>query len=151
MAKELIGALSTFFIMLPFWLLNRRIFRVENRLRFAFFFLVVNVIQLGALFLTAYSLFYVGQRTLTGMLVVFSIYLVLFLVTWATSKKPFRMSQVLSTEEEDFLFHEEKVQEGENEVILEEDRATLEVTAGDFTRSRKQDVNVTLEDIFRDN
>ena len=151
MAKELIGALSTFFIMLPFWLLNRRIFRVESRIRFAFLFLVVNIIQLGALFLAAYSLYYVGQRTLTGMLVVFSIYLVLFLVTWATSKKPFRMSQVLSPEEEDFLFERGVGQEDRNEVILEEDSATLEMTEGDFTRSRKQDVNRTLEDIFRDN
>ena len=64
---------------------------------------------------------------------------------------PFRMSQVLSPEEEDVLFERGVGQEDRNEVILEEDSATLEVTEGDFTRSRKQDVNRTLEDIFRDN
>lgn len=166
MIKELIGAICTFFVMLPFLLINQKIFQVKKQNRFAFLFLIVNIVQLGALFILATSLYFVGQRTLLGMLIVFTVFLFLFLYFWITSQKPMVIPTAEKKEDYTDLFHTQPLgtfQEGqpsenpssrgiiEEEKILEEDNFTRMVVEPDFEKFEKNNVRKTLEDIFKEN
>ena len=165
MIKEIIGAASAFFVLLPFLLINRRILKVEKQSRFAFLFLIVNTIQAAALTLLAYSLYSIGQRTLIGLIVVFCLFLFIFLVLFFSRKKNRRNAE----ESEEDLFSTQKIDRGqlnrageeasvqgddaillEEDLILEDDEATLAVEEPDFSQIEKKAVAMTLEDIFKE-
>ena len=166
MLKEIIGAVSVFFVMLPFLLINKKILKVEKQSRFAFLFLIVNLIQAAALTLMAYSLYTIGQKTLIGMIIVFSVYIFIFLILFFSRK---RTQGVQSMDEEEEIFQtqrldrsglsfndeatpseDEKVTVPEEDLILEDDEATLGVQDPDFSKIEKKEVKKTLEDIFKE-
>ena len=165
MIKEIIGAVSIFFVMLPFLLINKKILKVEKQSRFAFLFLIVNIIQAAALTLMAYSLYTIGQKTLIGMIIVFSAYLFIFLILFFSRKK----IQVEEDFEEEEIFRTQRLERNglaineeeepseasqetlpEEDLILEDDEATLGVQDPDFSKIEKKEVKKTLEDIFKE-
>lgn len=165
MLKELIGAVATFFVMLPFLFLNRRVFKVRKQGRFAVLFLLCNMVQAAFLLLLAYGLFTVGQECLYGMLGVFIVFFFMTLLLLITSKRKIVNTDIVGEEDEEFdeLFSEENFttkdfkgsikKEIENKPfddILMEDQYTMKVEEPDFSKIEKTEVMRTLEDIFKE-
>lgn len=169
MIKEVIGAVSTALVLLPFHFLNRIVFRQQNHNRYAFLFLLVNVPQVAALVLMAYSLYFVGQRTLTGWLISFIVFFFLFLFRWISSRKPLELpvavsenmefeTQPLSRKalkrQQDTLIPHKRPTHHEADLpedkILEEDAVTAILKVPDFSRVDKKEIKKTLEDIFKE-
>lgn len=171
MFKELIGAVATFFVMLPFLLSNLRIFKIKEQSKFAFMFLLINTLQGAFLFLLAYGLFTVGQRCLFGMLIVFTVFLFLTLIILIKSKRKITSKEYDEYDDEDDeeeLFDEDlyqtqkiardqkikvdikKEMEDREEQILEENQYTMNVGENDFNISENDEVIKTLEDIFKE-
>ncbi len=174
MIKELVGVVTTFFVMLPFLWINIIIFKINDRKKFVFLFLFINIIQGAFLFLLAYGLFVFGQESLKGMLIVFMVYLFLFLILLFTYRR--RITRIKEgeeseeneeDEEEDGLAEEEladvfydeelfetqkmeKTDSVSNENILEEDQYTRSVEEPDFSKIEKEEVLKTLDDIFKE-
>jgi hypothetical protein len=172
--KEFIGGATTFLVMLPFLLLNRYIFRIKNQNKFILFFLIANIVQAAFLLLLAYGLFFIGQNTLFGMLIVFTIFLFLNLFFLIMSK---RKISLLDNEENDEMeedknisfFDEElyedrriartqkvrnnlkkEIEDLSNDQILEENQFTKNVDDIDFESLDKSEINKILEDIFKE-
>ncbi|KAF0092261.1 MAG: hypothetical protein FD141_445 [Fusobacteria bacterium] len=173
MMKELIGGVTTFLVMLPFLLLNRYIFRINNHKKFILFFLIVNIIQGAFLFLLAYGLFVFGQNTLFGMLIVFTIFLFLNLLLLIMSKRKLSIINFYEGEdgedEDSDLYDEElfedqriartqevksnikkEIDDLSNDQILEENHLTKKVDDIDFDSLDKSEINKMLEDIFKE-
>lgn len=177
MMKELIGGITTFLVMLPFLLSNRYIFRVKNQKKFIFLFFIINIIQAAFLILLAYGLFFVGNNTLFGMLIVFTIFLFLNLFFLIMSKRKINIinyndedeDEDFQEDEDDDLFDEElfedqrisrtqkvksnikkEIDELSNDQILEENQFTKKVDEIDFESLDKSEINKILEDIFKE-
>ena len=173
MMKEFIGSATTFFVMLPFLLLNRYIFRIKNQNKFILLFMMVNIIQGAFLLLLAYGLFVVGQNTLFGMLIVFTVFLFLNLFFLIMSKRKVSLLVLEEDDEQenqnsDFfdeeLFEDRRIartQEVNNNIkneiknlpndqILEENQFTEKVVDIDFESLDKSEINKLLEDIFKE-
>lgn len=176
MIKELVGVVTTFFVMLPFLLLNRNIFKINDKNKFAFLFLVINTIQGAFLLLLAYGLFIVGQKCLIGMIIVFTVYLFLFLVLLFTHRRRVakleeekEIKEVTEEDLADIIFQEElfqtqklartqsvidnikeEMEDSANENILEEDQCTMLVEEPDFSKIEKEEILRTLDDIFKE-
>lgn len=173
MMKEFIGSATTFFVMLPFLLLNRYIFRIKNQNKFILLFMMVNIIQGAFLLLLAYGLFVVGQNTLFGMLIVFTVFLFLNLFFLIMSKKKVSLLVLEEDDEQenqnsDFfdeeLFEDRRIARTQkvknnikneiknlpNDQILEENQFTEKVVDIDFESLDKSEINKLLEDIFKE-
>ncbi len=170
MIKELIGGVTTFFVMLPFLLLNRYIFRINNHKKFILFFLMVNIIQGAFILLLAYGLFIFGQTTLFGMLIIFTIFLFLNLFILIMSKRKISITNEEDEEDEDSDLYDEELFEDQriartqkvksnikkeiedlsNDQILEENQYTMKVEDIDFEKLEKTEINKILEDIFKE-
>lgn len=176
MIKELIGGVTTFFVMLPFLLLNRYVFKIKNQKKFAFSFILANAAQGAFLFLLAYGLFSVGQDTLFGMLIVFTVFLFFNLFLLISSKRRIARDANEDSEyddedddEDDNLYDEElfeseklartqklkgniakEMEDLSNDDILEENQFTMKVEDPDFSKIEKSEVMKTLEDIFKE-
>ena len=169
MMKELIGGITTFLVMLPFLLSNRYIFRVKNQKKFIFLFFIINIIQAAFLILLAYGLFFVGNNTLFGMLIVFTIFLFLNLFFLIMSKRKINIINYNDEDEDDDLSDEElfedqrisrtqkvksnikkEIDELSNDQILEENQFTKKVDEIDFESLDKSEINKILEDIFKE-
>lgn len=174
MMKEFIGSATTFLVMLPFLLLNRYIFRIKNQKNFILFFMMVNIIQGAFLLLLAYGLFVVGQNTLFGMLIVFTIFLFLNLFFLIMSKRKINLLDIEEDDEleedknSDFfdeeLFEDRKIARTQkvknnikneikdlpNDQILDENQLTEKVVDIDFESLDKSEINKLLEDIFKE-
>lgn len=177
MMKELIGGVTTFLVMLPFLLLNRYIFRMKNHKKFILFFLMVNIIQVAFLLLLAYGLFIVGNNTLFGMLIVFTIFLFLNLFILIMSKRKLSIINYYDNGEDDEdgededsdlydeeLFEDQRIARTQevksnikkeiddlsNDQILEENHLTKKVDDIDFDSLDKSEINKMLEDIFKE-
>lgn len=173
MMKEFIGGATTFLVMLPFLLLNRYIFRIKNQKNFILFFLMSNIVQVAFLLLLAYGLFIVGQNTLFGMLIVFTIYLFLNLFFLIMSKRKINLLDIEENDEmeehnSDFfdeeLYEDRKIARTQkvrnnikkemddlpNDQILEENQLTKKVDDIDFESLDKSEINKILEDIFKE-
>jgi len=173
MIKELIGGVTTFFVMLPFLLLNRYVFRIKDQKKFILFFLMINIIQGAFLFLLAYGLFIFGQNTLFGMLIVFTIFLFLNLFFLILSKRKINLRNYddeEAQEDEDSDLYDEELYEDQriartqkvkssikkeldtlsNDQILEENQYTKNVDDIDFESLDKSEINKMLEDIFKE-
>lgn len=173
MMKEFIGSATTFFVMLPFLLLNRYIFRIKNQNKFILLFMMVNIIQGAFLLLLAYGLFVVGQNTLFGMLIVFTVFLFLNLFFLIMSKRKVSLLVLEEDDEQenqnsDFfdeeLFEDRRIARTQkvknnikneiknlpNDQILEENQFTEKVVDIDFESLDKSEINKLLEDIFKE-
>ena len=172
MMKEFIGSATTFFVMLPFLLLNRYIFKVKNQKNFILLFMMVNIVQGAFLLLLAYGLFIVGQNTLFGMLIVFTVFLFLNLFLLIMSKRKINLLDVEEDSEiednSDFfdeeLYEDQKIDRTQkvkndlkkeiddlpNDQILEETQLTKKVDEIDFESLDKSEINKLLEDIFKE-
>lgn len=176
MMKELIGGITTFLVMLPFLLSNRYIFRINNQKKFILFFIIVNIIQGTFLLLLAYGLFIVGQNTLLGMLIVFTIFLFLNLFFLIMSKRKINIINYFEEEEDEEyededsdlydeeLFQDQRIASTQkvkgdvkkeidvlsNEQILKENQITKKVDEIDFESLDKSEINKILEDIFKE-
>ncbi len=174
MIKELIGGVTTFFVMLPFLLLNRYVFRIKDQKKFILFFLMINIIQGAFLFLLVYGLFIFGQNTLFGMLIVFTVFLFLNLFFLILSKRKINLMNYNDNEEaqedEDSDLYDEELYEDQriartqkvkstikkeldtlsNDQILEENQYTKNVDDIDFESLDKSEINKMLEDIFKE-
>lgn len=176
MMKELIGGITTFLVMLPFLLSNRYIFRINNQKKFILFFIIVNIIQSTFLLLLAYGLFIVGQNTLLGMLIVFTIFLFLNLFFLIMSKRKINIINYFEEEEDEEyededsdlydeeLFQDQRIARTQkvkgdvkkeidvlsNEQILKENQITKKVDEIDFESLDKSEINKILEDIFKE-
>lgn len=173
MMKEFIGSATTFFVMLPFLLLNRYIFRIKNQNKFILLFMMVNIIQGAFLLLLAYGLFVVGQNTLFGMLIVFTVFLFLNLFFLIMSKRKVSLLVLEKDDEQenqnsDFfdeeLFEDRRIARTQkvknnikneiknlpNDQILEENQFTEKVVDIDFESLDKSEINKLLEDIFKE-
>lgn len=173
MMKEFIGSATTFFVMLPFLLLNRYIFRIKNQNKFILLFMMVNIIQGAFLLLLAYGLFVVGQNTLFGMLLVFTVFLFLNLFFLIMSKRKVSLLVLEEDDEQenqnsDFfdeeLFEDRRIARTQkvknnikneiknlpNDQILEENQFTEKVVDIDFESLDKSEINKLLEDIFKE-
>jgi uncharacterized membrane protein len=171
MMKEFIGGATTFLVMLPFLLLNRYIFRIKNQNNFILFFLMANIVQGAFILLLAYGLFFVGQNTLFGMLIVFTIFLFLNLFFLILSKRKINLldNEEMEEEENSDFFDEElfedrriartqkvrnnlkkEMEDLPNDQILEENQFTKKVDDIDFESLDKSEINKILEDIFKE-
>ena len=166
MIKELIGLVTTFFVMLPFLLINRVIFKINDQKKFVFLFITINFIQVAFLLLLAYGLFIVGQKCLIGMLIIFVIYLFLFLILVFTNirkrnknrdKEIGKFDKIDKEQPIDVFYDEELFRTQEiakkqiaNDNILEENQFTMKVEEPDFNKIEKEEVLRTLEDIFKE-
>lgn len=173
MMKEFIGSATTFFVMLPFLLLNRYIFRIKNQNKFILLFMMINIIQGAFLLLLAYGLFVVGQNTLFGMLIVFTVFLFLNLFFLIMSKRKVSLLVLEEDDEQenqnsDFfdeeLFEDRRIARTQkvknnikneiknlpNDQILEENQFTEKVVDIDFESLDKSEINKLLEDIFKE-
>lgn len=166
MIKELIGLVTTFFVMLPFLLINRAIFKLNDQKKFVFLFITINFIQVAFLLLLAYGLFIVGQKCLIGMLIIFVIYLFLFLILVFTNIRKRKNNRNREIEEFDEIDEEERIdvfydeelsktqeiakKQIANDNILEENQFTMKVEEPDFNKIEKEEVLRTLEDIFKE-
>ena len=173
MMKEFIGSATTFFVMLPFLLLNRYIFRIKNQNKFILIFMMINIIQGAFLLLLAYGLFVVGQNTLFGMLIVFTVFLFLNLFFLIMSKRKVSLLVLEEDDEQenqnsDFfdeeLFEDRRIARTQkvknnikneiknlpNDQILEENQFTEKVVDIDFESLDKSEINKLLEDIFKE-
>lgn len=172
--KEFIGGVTTFLVMLPFLLLNRYIFKIKNQNKFILLFMMVNIIQAAFLLLLAYGLFVVGQNTLFGMLIVFTIFLFLNLFFLIMSKRKINLLDIEYDDEPeeyqdgDFFDNElfedrsitrtqkvrdkikDEIDDLPNDQILEENQLTRNVDDIDFESLDKSEINKILEDIFKE-
>ena len=122
MIKEIIGASSTFFILLPFLLINSSLVKIKKSGSRRFLFFLVNIIQIIFIAILAYNLYFVGERTLYGLVVVLSIFLFLQLVILFIKRKRYDKE----SEEEDFELFKETQKLGGRDVRQEYEDKALE-------------------------
>lgn len=87
MVKEVIGASSALFVLLPFLLVNFYLFKIKKSSSRRFLFFFINIVQIIFIAILAYSLYFIGERTLYGLVVVLSIFLFLQLAMISKKKK----------------------------------------------------------------
>lgn len=142
MIKEIIGASSTFFVLLPFLLINSSLVKIKKSDSRRFLFFLVNIIQIIFIAILAYSLYFVGERTLYSLIVVLSIFLFLQLVILFIKRKRYDKE----SEEEDFELFEETQKLGGRDVRQEyEDKAETEETKQPFKKEKEK---IILEESF---
>lgn len=150
MIKEIIGASSTFFVLLPFLLINSSLVKIKKSGSRRFLFFLVNIIQIIFIAILAYSLYFVGERTLYGLVLVLSIFLFLQLVILLIKRKRYDNE----SEEEDFELFSQTQKLGGSEVRQEyedksleseEDKVQLEETKQPLKKEREE---IILEESF---
>ncbi len=149
MLKEIIGALASLFVLLPFLFINSSVVRIRQASKRRFIFFLVNIIQVAMLSYLAYCLYFVGQQTLYGLIIVVSVFLFLELMIWIVIRKKYARLQEEEEESIDFAntqsLSSQDIKE-EYSKTADEDTISLDKEQEDLVESEAEEDIIVVEE-----